>query len=163
MDNRLFWQCNISGGQCARLAQVMHRIKVLPDAAKTQAKSLVWRRKAIVAMAFANDFFPGGHVELFRLALLYHYYLIGYVWNLLAIAFFIIAIYYLIKILYLIICFYYFFSKTPVRLIACQLALSSRVIVFEAHEQLWPDALPVVTNDFYEIRTQDPLVTSPVF
>ena len=53
--------------------------------------------------------------------------------------------------------------QTLVRLIACQLPLSSRVIVFEAQEKLWPDALPVVTNDFYGIRTRDLWVTSPVF
>ena len=48
-------------------------------------------------------------------------------------------------------------------LISCQLPLSCRVIVFEAQNQLWPDALPVVTNDFYWTHTQDLWVTSPVF
>ena len=47
--------------------------------------------------------------------------------------------------------------QTPVRLTSC------RVIVFETQKQLWPDALPVVTNDFYRIQTQGLWVTSPVF
>ena len=39
--------------------------------------------------------------------------------------------------------------QTPGRLITSQLPRSCRVIVFEAQKQLWPDALPGVTNDFH--------------
>ena len=42
-----------------------------------------------------------------------------------------------------------FSHQTLVRLLDCQLILFSRDIVVEAQEQLWLDALPVVTNDFY--------------
>ena len=35
--------------------------------------------------------------------------------------------------------------------------------IFEAQEQLWLDALPNTTNDFYGIRTHDLLITSHAF
>ena len=84
-------------------------------------------RKPIVAIAFVNDFFQGGRVELYRLIALYRCILIGQASNsFLRLHFYIyftdcyfhiIIFYYLNKILYLIIHIYlllktiYFFVK----------------------------------------------------